>query len=270
MSMRKNLITSLTTEEQDRVLGRYNQLNTLDNYQLLEVGPEASKQDIQRAYQRLSRHWHPEHFSPRDPGEYRVYLETIAASIRNAHEVLTDNRARSQYDRELLAMVRPMTPPKPSLPAPAPASSARFESTADLLAYGAKLGVGKAVQDQSLKQLRKRFPEQTALLDNPAVLSGVKMALPFIGLELAQRLKNPDHAQQVRDASQGMLLVNTIDATSDVTQHVAGQLLEVGQFLLQLFGVHPDQADEGARQLLQDFGVTEDLLPTTAAKMHRS
>ena len=133
--------------------------------------------------------------------------------------------------------------------------SARFSDTRALLAYGVKLGLGKAAQEQAIAQLQQQLPEQAALLDNPMFLAGLKMALPLVGIQLAQHLRSEALADRVRDASQGMLLVNTIDTAADVTQAASSQVIDLGRFLLGLYGITGADAEEGARQLAHELGI---------------
>ncbi|GAA2643845.1 curved DNA-binding protein [Dactylosporangium fulvum] len=65
---------------------------TDDYYRVLEVEPTAGPQEIRRSYRRLARRFHPDR-NP-DPGaeeQFRLLTE--------AYEVLSDERARAEYDR---------------------------------------------------------------------------------------------------------------------------------------------------------------------------
>jgi len=141
----------------------------------------------------------------------------------------------------------------------------RFADTRELLEYGVKLGIGKATQDQAISQLKERFPEQAEMFDNPMFLAGMKMTLPLVGIQLAQQISNEKLAGRILDASQGMLLVNTIDTTAGVTTALADQLVEMGSFLLGLYGITGAEAEEGARQLAEDFGMGSTLSGTKAS-----
>ncbi|MEL6349524.1 MAG: hypothetical protein AAFV53_40855 [Myxococcota bacterium] len=147
-----------------------------------------------------------------------------------------------------------MTSQETTPAAPPTTTQPRFADTRELLAYGVKLGAGKAVQAKAIRQLQQRFPQHAEMLDNPAFLAGLKMALPLLGVQLAQQLRNPAVSRKVLDASQGMLLVNTIDTTADVAGVLADQLVELGSFLLSLYGVGEDDAQDAVRQLAQDMG----------------
>ncbi|MEL6347549.1 MAG: hypothetical protein AAFV53_30860 [Myxococcota bacterium] len=134
-----------------------------------------------------------------------------------------------------------------------PARGPRFQDTRDVLSYGVKLGLGKASQALALKQLKARFPQHASMFDDPLFLAGVKMALPLLGIQLAHRLRDQSIAAQLLDASQGMLLVNTIDLTADLTHALADHLVEMGEMVLKMYGVSNAEATQGARQLADDF-----------------
>jgi curved DNA-binding protein len=62
-----------------------------DFYQDLELGRDASKEDIQRQYRRLARQYHPD--VNKDPG-----AEERFKNISEAHDVLSDPETRRKYD----------------------------------------------------------------------------------------------------------------------------------------------------------------------------
>src|SRR5690625_4649382 len=71
-------------------------------YKILDVEPEATPQEISRAYRKAARHLHP------DTGDER--LLSFYLLVREAYEVLSDPARRTAYDRSLRADVR--TPPQ--------------------------------------------------------------------------------------------------------------------------------------------------------------
>ena len=70
-------------------------------YELLGISPDVDARAVQAAYYELSRSWHPDRFFRKEMGAYRERLETVFASITRAYKTLTDDAARSRYQREL-------------------------------------------------------------------------------------------------------------------------------------------------------------------------
>jgi DnaJ-class molecular chaperone len=64
-----------------------------DFYQLLEVGNNASPEEIQKAYRRLARKYHPD-LNPDDKSAQQKFKE-----IQNAYDVLNDPEKRRMYDQ---------------------------------------------------------------------------------------------------------------------------------------------------------------------------
>lgn len=63
-----------------------------DHYRILQVGRDASREQIQRAYHRLARRFHPD-MTP-DPGAHDQFRD-----VSEAYRVLSDPASRSRYDR---------------------------------------------------------------------------------------------------------------------------------------------------------------------------
>ena len=64
-----------------------------DLYAVLEVGPDASPDDLKRAYRRLARQLHPD-ANPGDPAAEARFKE-----VSQAYEILSDPERRANYDR---------------------------------------------------------------------------------------------------------------------------------------------------------------------------
>ena len=62
-----------------------------DFYQILGVPPDASQDDIQRAYRKLARTYHPD--VNKDPGAEDRFKE-----VSEAYDVLSDSDTRRRYD----------------------------------------------------------------------------------------------------------------------------------------------------------------------------
>ena len=63
-----------------------------DLYAILNVPPDASADDIKKAYRQLSKKYHPD-LNPQDPDAPNKIIE-----INKAYAVLSDPDARSSYD----------------------------------------------------------------------------------------------------------------------------------------------------------------------------
>ena len=64
-----------------------------DYYKILGVGKNASDEEIKKAYRKLARQYHPD----RNPGDKKA--EERFKQISQAHDVLSDEDKRKEYDR---------------------------------------------------------------------------------------------------------------------------------------------------------------------------
>lgn len=94
-----------------------------DLYATLRVRPNASRAELERAYRRLARAYHPDLLSGASP-ETRRRGEDRLKRVNAAYSVLGDPRRRAAYDRERTLQVaraapRPAVPAAPRRPPPA-------------------------------------------------------------------------------------------------------------------------------------------------------
>ena len=68
-------------------------------YELFDVSPSASTDDIQNAYYKVSRQWHPDRFFRRETGEYSDIIDEIFMGITSAYRILSNIQERTIYDR---------------------------------------------------------------------------------------------------------------------------------------------------------------------------
>ena len=91
-----------------------------DYYAILGVGPNASADDIKRAFRLRARQAHPDRFSHKgDAAEEQA--TDLMADLNEAYDVLSDTEQRQEYDSQMRAF-RSGAPPPP--PARRPASAA--------------------------------------------------------------------------------------------------------------------------------------------------
>lgn len=64
-----------------------------DPYEVLGVSKSATAEEIQKAYRKLARKYHPD----RNPGDKKA--EAAFKEVQSAYEILSDEKKRQQYDR---------------------------------------------------------------------------------------------------------------------------------------------------------------------------
>src|SRR5439155_24303927 len=64
-----------------------------DPYEILGVKKNATEEEIQKAYRKLARQFHPD----RNPGDKQA--EAKFKEVASAYEVLSDKKKRAQYDQ---------------------------------------------------------------------------------------------------------------------------------------------------------------------------
>ena len=71
---------------------------TKDYYAILGVSPDASPDEVKRAYRRCAHIYHPDRF--RDaPEDLRLEAERRMRGLNEAYEALADPAQRARYDR---------------------------------------------------------------------------------------------------------------------------------------------------------------------------
>lgn len=87
----------ISVDQARRIDDFYASLATRDAFELLEVGRDADKKDIKRAYFKMSKELHPDRFFGKNIGPYRERLSKIFQSIKAAYELLSDDARRTAY-----------------------------------------------------------------------------------------------------------------------------------------------------------------------------
>jgi hypothetical protein len=115
----------LPIETKRRILSVHRRLHGMDCFQLLGVSRDADRQEIRRAYFRLSKEFHPDRYFGLEVGAYREWLGEVFKAVSTAFEKLSKDDERAAYlaqleERESGAAKPPAsgagTPPRPGPP----------------------------------------------------------------------------------------------------------------------------------------------------------
>jgi len=87
----------------EMVRNTYRRIDWLTLYELLGIDPGATLEQIRTAYFERSRAFHPDLRHRPDLADCQKELETVFARLRAAYEVLSNTRARADYDASLNA-----------------------------------------------------------------------------------------------------------------------------------------------------------------------
>jgi hypothetical protein len=88
---------TMTPEQQERIDELYDALETTNAFDLLGVTREADAKEIKRAYFKLSKEFHPDRFFGVALGEQGRKLSAIFQAVKNAFELLSDEKRRAAY-----------------------------------------------------------------------------------------------------------------------------------------------------------------------------
>jgi curved DNA-binding protein CbpA len=89
-----------------QVLDTFYRLKTLSHYELLGVDAGADKKAIKAAYFELVNDFHPDRYFGKSLGSFKPKLERLFARVTEAHDVLTRQASREDYDRYLASVRR--------------------------------------------------------------------------------------------------------------------------------------------------------------------
>lgn len=81
-----------------RILLLYGALDRSSHYQLLGVDRAADKKAIKRAYYDLAAKLHPDRYFRKKLGSFKTRMEAVFGRLSLAHETLTNQQKRAEYD----------------------------------------------------------------------------------------------------------------------------------------------------------------------------
>lgn len=124
----------------------------MNPYDVLGVRPDASGDEIRRAYLRLARRYHPDYFTDASPAE-QAAAEASMRSVNEAWAVVSDDTRRREHDRVGSAGFQPFAPDEedpdprdqpdvPYRPPPPATTGRRLTTVAPVLLFAASVAVG--------------------------------------------------------------------------------------------------------------------------------
>jgi curved DNA-binding protein CbpA len=97
---------SIDADLQVRILELSSQLGELDHFQLLGVKMTADRSTVKRAYFSMIGAFHPDTYFGKRLGDFTKRMEKIFQRLTEAHDVLSDPKARAEYETYLAAVGR--------------------------------------------------------------------------------------------------------------------------------------------------------------------
>jgi curved DNA-binding protein CbpA len=88
----------LPAETQERVAALYARLDHVSHYDLLGIHGLSDRKQIKTAYYALAAEFHPDRYFRKNLGPFRHQLEVIFARITLAHDTLSNDQKRADYD----------------------------------------------------------------------------------------------------------------------------------------------------------------------------
>jgi DnaJ-domain-containing protein 1 len=96
-------VCDLNDEQKRAILYKHGAVQKGTLFDVLDVGPEADKRTIKRAYFKVSKDFHPDRYFGKNLGSYRARLDAIFAAVSQAYQVLEDDGKRAEYVAQMTA-----------------------------------------------------------------------------------------------------------------------------------------------------------------------
>lgn len=85
------------------ILDKFYQMDTLNHYETLGIGPDADRKAVKTAYYELVATIHPDKYFGKNLGSFREKMEKCFERVTQAYEVLSRQATREEYDAYLLS-----------------------------------------------------------------------------------------------------------------------------------------------------------------------
>jgi curved DNA-binding protein CbpA len=152
------------------------------HYQLLDVGADASADEIKKAFRREIARYHPDKVQHLGP-EFQEIAAGRAAELTEAYRVLMDEALRAEYDERLNRGVTPPAEPRPASQAPAERTSQDRPADATAGASAPRPPADRVPSDFVRKAGASRLRDAVAAVSGaaPASISGFDAAYDIKG-----------------------------------------------------------------------------------------
>ena len=90
--------SDLPEERRREILDLYFSVDLYNHYEMLQVGYDAERKEIKKAYFALSKRFHPDAFYGKELGSFKARMEVVFKRLTEAHKVLTHKTQRGEYD----------------------------------------------------------------------------------------------------------------------------------------------------------------------------
>ena len=97
-----------TPAHSELIKNTYRRIDWLSHYELLGVSPEATQEQVDRAYFERSRLFHPDLRHREDLAGFAKELTTVFERLKVAHSALSDPKTRAEYDVSMVEAPVPM------------------------------------------------------------------------------------------------------------------------------------------------------------------
>lgn len=97
-----------TPAHSELIRNTYRRIDWLTHYELLGISPEATQEEIDRAYFERSRLFHPDLRHREDLAAFEKELTAVFERLKVAHGILSDPKGRAEYDESVVSAPVPM------------------------------------------------------------------------------------------------------------------------------------------------------------------
>jgi len=97
-----------TPAHSELIRNTYRRIDWLTHYELLGISPEATQEEIDRAYFERSRLFHPDLRHREDLASFEKELTAVFERLKVAHGILSDPKGRAEYDESVVSAPVPV------------------------------------------------------------------------------------------------------------------------------------------------------------------